>query len=613
MPTFEHNQWGDMESPLFQNFPVPVLACEPPEGKILAVNSAAVARYGYSSDQLRSMKLDDLTAKDSAPGENGVEPSRNDLSLVCHRTRSGEEFMAGLHFSACRHGEREVLLVAVTEQMRCKDMAERLRYSEELRRMLIEEYPFGIFRINLETDRLDLANAAFVEATGYSLAELRVLPGRNLYSPPEDRTRFLAQLLAAGKVKDFPTRYVTQRGETRSVLLSGNLYMHPGTRVRYALGYLLDVTRQRELEEQVSHSHRMEAVGRLAGGVAHDFNNISLSISLACEAALQRPLPAEVQSKLMDIMHETTRAADITRQLLAFSRRQVLQPRVVDLNDSLRQAVPLLRRALGLDVHLEMHLDDAIERVFIDPEQLLLALMHMADNAREAMPRGGSLHLSTARGGEGTTVLTVTDTGIGMDEVTRSHIFEPFFTTKPGMPATGLGLSTVHGIVVQSRGRITCTSRPGKGTSFRIELPSALQVEPAVADDPAPVKQNGVRLLLAEDDRVVNKNLKHALEQSGYEVDAAENGEQALELFDPQRHHLLVTDIMMPLMNGVELTRCVRQRHPELPVLLISGFSAESRVLQELPGGKTAFLQKPFPVKKLIEVLRQLVTDASAG
>ncbi|MDR3764198.1 MAG: response regulator [Acidobacteriota bacterium] len=606
-----HNLPTDLDSPLFQNFPVPLFACEAEEQHIVGANAAAVARYGYSSDQLLAMCLSDLSSREARTTLHGaIECNpRVTYTVVRQRTSCGEEFEAELHFAPCHYGAREVLLVAVSESMLRTGGEMRRDEEGESFRVMLEECPFGIFRTNLETQELELVNPALLQASGYTLEELRSQPGRNMYSPPEDRARFLSQLLKTGTVRDFATRFVTRRGEVRSVLISGSLYSHPETGVRYAQGYVLDVSRQRELEEQVSHSHRMESVGRLAGGVAHDFNNITLSISLACESALEKQLPPELQSTLLDIMRETKRAADITRQLLAFSRRQVLQPRVVDLNESLRHAGPLLTRTLGLDVKLEMELDDAIEHVFIDPEQLLLALMHMADNAREAMPRGGWLRMATRRGSEGTTVLTMADTGIGMDAITQSHIFEPFYSTKPGMPATGLGLSTVHGIITQSKGRITCVSKPGKGTTFRIELPTAKAAEPAARETPVAVKLNGVHVLLAEDDRIVNKNLKQALEMNGYEVDATANGEEALKAFDAARHHLLITDIMMPVMNGVELTRCLRQRHPGLPVLLISGFSAENEMLHEIPGGPVSFLQKPFPIKRLIEAIREAVGD----
>jgi signal transduction histidine kinase len=220
----------------------------------------------------------------------------------------------------------------------------------------------------------------------------------------------------------------------------------------------------------------MEAVGRLAGGIAHDFNNISQSISLSCELAMQDQVPPAMRSKLLDIMRQTSRAAEITQQLLAFSSRQVLQPRVINVNNCIRKALPMITRAVGMEVTIQLNLDECTDEIFMDPEQLALVLMHLADNARTAMPHGGALKLSTAslpcpHTLNHCTVLTISDTGTGMDDATRAHIFEPFFSTKETTLTTGLGLSTVHGVITQSNGHIECESSPGNGATFRIYLP----------------------------------------------------------------------------------------------------------------------------------------------
>ena len=364
------------------------------------------------------------------------------------------------------------------------------------------------------------------------------------------------------------------------------------------LAYVRDVTRQRELEEQLDHTHRMEAVGRFAGGIAHDFNNITQSISLSCELALHSPLPPAIQSKLYGILNQATRAAEITQQLLAFSRLQLLQPRVVNLNECVHGALAMLHRALGTDISIELRLDETLAPIVIDPDQLNLVLMQLADNARAAMPTGGILRISTAPAplaphqpdgapAEPCVVLTVADTGIGMDEATRRRIFEPFFSTKHTTQTTGLGLSTVHGIVHQSNGRIECESAPGHGATFRIFLPIAATL-------PAAAPGRRCRLLLAEDDALVNKHLTQALKEAGFSVHAVRNGEEALAAFASQPFQIVVTDIVMPKISGVELTRRLRQLAPNLPVVLISGYSEHLSVLQDLPHSQIAFLQKPF-------------------
>ncbi len=366
----------------------------------------------------------------------------------------------------------------------------------------------------------------------------------------------------------------------------------------------------------------MEAVGRLAGGIAHDFNNITQSITLSCELALGQQLPPEVEFKLLDIMQQTSRAAEITRQLLAFSRRQLLQPCVVNINECVRKAFPMLTRAVGVDSSIELNLDETVAPIFVDPEQLTLVLMHLAGNARIAMPQGGRLQISTASCPAGSNpthgdfvgpcaLLTVADTGIGMNEATLQRIFEPFFSTKDTTLTSGLGLSIVHGIISQSKGRIECESTLGLGTTFRIFLPIAAEPTTVVPVPSAPVK-DGLRILLAEDDPLVNKHLTNALKKAEFSVDSVFNGEEALSAFVRGQYDVVVTDIVMPKLGGVELTKRLRQIAPPLPIVLISGYSEEFSILQHLPPDHIAYLQKPFASPRLIAIIRSLLAHSPA-
>jgi len=593
--------------------------CEIENMQILEANDAAVDCYGYTSSEFRSMAVQQLcpasaTCKDFHPEE---APFR---SLVTHATSSGSTFAAELRGEPCSSADPNLYLVSVVNIARESEPDPKQVRSEDINRSLVDQCPYGIYRLNLTTSCIEQANPALLQSIGYTMEQVHSIPVLDLYENRADRDRFLAGLKEYGSVRDFETHFRTGSGKTVQVALSGYLCVDAVTKEPYVQGYVIDITRQRKLEEQLSHSHRMEAVGRLAGGVAHDFNNITQSISLSCELALQTPLAPQLESKLLDIMRQTTRAAEITRQLLAFSRRQVLQPRVVDLNDCVRRALALLTRTVGVDVSINLHLDETADHVFIDPDQLTLVLMHMADNAREAMPRGGTLNISTANAPGSTdcskgsvtepcTMLTITDTGCGMDEFTLSHIFEPFFSTKETPLTTGLGLSTVHGIIAQSKGRIDCSSSPGNGATFHIYLPVA------VAESTARAKSQGIQratgILLAEDDPIVNKHLTHALKQAGFSVDSVCNGLDALAAFNPQRHQLLVTDIIMPKLDGMELTRRLYERLPELPVVLISGFSEEASVRQDLPRGHLCYLQKPFNVSRLVKAIRDLITEST--
>jgi len=597
--------------------------CEEVSMQILGANDAAVARYGYSRRKFLTMTVRDLhpagdpRALEGASLLDGDTPSR---SLATHATSAGRAFAVELRAARFLHKGRKLFILSAADASAWSEAQLKLVRSEEIHRSMVEECPFGIFRVNLASGRMEQANPMLLCVLGYSLEELAETPVSELYADPSDRERYLAKLHESGSVRDFETYFRARSGAVSRVSLSGYLCADPESGHQYIQGYVIDITRQRELEEQLNHSQRMEAVGRLAGGVAHDFNNITQSISLSCELALQQSLAPSVESKLLDVMRQAARAAEITRSLLAFSRRQVLQPRVVDVNECVRKALSIITRTAGVDVSVELKLDETVDHIFIDPEQLTLVLMHLADNAREAMPRGGELRISTfsqpgnsdpQRGAltERCAVLTVSDTGIGMDENTLRHIFEPFFSTKDTPLTIGLGLSTVHGIIAQSKGRIECSSTPGNGATFRIYLPVAREEMAAAV---AQGSSGSAGILLAEDDPIVNKHLAHALQKAGFSVDAASNGEEALAAFDPGRHQILVTDIIMPKLSGVDLTRLLREQFPTLPVVLISGYSEEVSVLQNLPRELITYVQKPFPASRLVAAIQSLLAQAKA-
>ena len=589
--------------------------------RILGANDAALARYGYSSRELCRMTIRDLRPGSAdhavdltlAAGHETPAPS-----LSTHSTRDGKLFAVEIRLAPFLHRRRRFCLMSAAESPDWSDARLKLVRSEEIHRSLVHECPYGVYRFNLTTSRYELANRAVLQLLGYTLEEFRAIEATDIYPDLRERDRLMAMLLASANVRgSATTRWRKKNGDIIRVCLSGYLYSDAETGHRFIQGYVRDITRQSEVEEQLSHTNRMESVGRLAGGVAHDFNNITQSINLSCELALRHPLPPSIESKLLDIMQQAARAAEITRQLLAFSRRQVLQPRVVNLNNTVRNALPMLTRAVGVDVCIELKLDDTIDHILIDPEQLTLVLMQLADNARAAMPQGGRLQISTAScpacaapiqgmNLQPSVVLTVADNGVGMDEATLRRIFEPFFSTKDTTLTTGLGLSTVHGIVSQSKGRIECHSSPGQGATFRIYLPLATE-HPVAAAAAFTGDNNGCRILLAEDDPIVNKHLTHALQKAGFSVDSVCNGEEALTAFASQSYQAVVTDIVMPKLGGIELTKRLRQQHPVVPVILISGYSEEISVMQNLPHNHIAYLQKPFTSPQLVAIIRNLL------
>jgi two-component system, cell cycle sensor histidine kinase and response regulator CckA len=639
-PSRFHSDFCDV---LFRANPVPMFLYDNRSLRIVAANRAASARYGYTCREFRSM-----TVRNLRPGGNGPAldsavlldydaPAR---SLWTHVTKAGMVFAVELCVVPLRRRGRRLFLMSAVDASAWSEANVKLIRSEHTHRLLVEQCPFGIYSFDLTTGRYQQANPAFLELLGYNLSEFRALAQPAFFPDLSERDRYVDEMCASGRLREIDTHLRTKDGRSLRVTLSAFLYNHFETGHQCIQAYVRDTTRQHQLEEELGHSHRMEAVGRLAGGIAHDFNNIAQSITLSCELALlEIPLPEPtaagpsvetspfhaVQNKLRGIMQQAARAAETSQQLLAFSRRQLLQPRIVKLNQIVRNAVPMLTRAAGINVVIDLHLDESVAPILVDPDQLTTCLMHLADNARNAMPHGGVLHISTAPNPpvpndippQPFVVLTVADTGIGMSESVRQHIFEPFFSTRPTTETTGLGLSTVHGIILQSKGRIECESAPGLGATFRIFLPIAVTpAVPAVAavTSAAAVTAHThpIRLLLAKDDPIINRHLAQALEEAGFSVHAVSNGEAALAAFSREPYQIVVTDIVMPKLNGIELTRRLRQVAPSLPVVLISGTSGQFDVLQQFPGNPVAYLQKPFTTPMLLALIHNLLSGEPA-
>ena len=386
-----------------------------------------------------------------------------------------------------------------------------------------------------------------------------------------------------------------------------------------ALLRLADVTESRRLRSQLAAASRMQAVGQLAGGVAHDFNNVLATITGAAEAALAQVPDAAVASELAQILDSAARGARLVRQLLAFASAQPLQPRVMRLDDAVQAAEPLLKRLLGPGQRLSMVLAKAAPPVRLDPAQLDQVLLNLVANARDAMPGGGVLRVSVrarriARGVQGVAgkvppgewvVLDVADQGRGIPADVLGRVFDPFFTTRRGAGGTGLGLSTVLGVVRQSGGHLTLWSREGVGTRFRLWFPPAGgEVEtasrPAAATPAAAARAR--RVLLVEDEAPLRRLTRRALEAAGYAVAEAEDAEGAMAAAEQARPDVLVSDVNLGGDDGLQLAVALRARHAGLPALLISGY-AEGMVGRDLRAEGLRFLAKPFRVAELVEAV----------
>jgi PAS domain S-box-containing protein len=372
-------------------------------------------------------------------------------------------------------------------------------------------------------------------------------------------------------------------------------------------------------EEALRNSHKMEAVGRLAGGIAHDFNNLLTAILGYCELSkAHADDPARILGDVEEIRKSAERAAALTRQLLAFSRRQHLQPRVMDLNERLMAMDSLLRRLIGEDIELVTRPGDGLRKVKADPGQIEQVIVNLVVNARDAMPGGGKILLSTRDlGREGLVALEVRDSGCGMDPETAARVFEPFFTTKEVGKGTGLGLSTVYGIVQQSGGSIRVSSTPGVGSAFVVTLPVAIEQPdlPQAPAAPADAPMRGrERILLVEDEDAVRDMVSESLQRHGYEVEEAPDGLKALEVYktNPEAFDMVLTDVVMPGMSGGELAAALRRIDPSVKVLFMSGYSDDALVSRGVSRDGMAFLEKPFTQDALSKKVRGVLESPAA-
>jgi two-component system, cell cycle sensor histidine kinase and response regulator CckA len=419
-------------------------------------------------------------------------------------------------------------------------------------------------------------------------------------------------------------RYVTKDGATVTARLAAALVRDADGGPNYVIAMAEDVTQQHQLEEQLRQSQKLEAIGRLAGGVAHDFNNMLTAIGGYTALALEHAADGTaLHGDLDEIRKATDRAALLTRQLLAFSRKQVLMPELLNLNGVVLELEMMLRPLIGEDVTLATALDPALGPIEADPGQLHQVVMNLVVNARDAMPGGGSISIETANADVGENddgmehgryvTLTVRDTGEGIDDETLSQIFEPFFTTKESGKGTGLGLATVYGIVKQSGGYVAVESEVGVGSAFTIYLRRADGTvhQPEPAPQPrhvaAPVAPEATTVLVVEDEDVIRSLVDQVLRSEGYEVVLASDGAEAMELAGSTRVDVLLTDLTMPGIGGHELAARLRADRPELKVMFMSGYADGAEFSTSALPPRTAFLEKPFTFTLLTERVRELV------
>jgi len=628
-------------------------------GKFLAVNPAMARILGYDSPEDLMTNITHIPTQIYVDSERGVEAAN---------LQEERGVILGFEFEAYRKDGQKMWVslnrrtvwdekgVELYREGSIEDISERKHAEEEQARLsaeireqrerlktIVDTVPGVVFEAWGRPDRdstVDFVSDFAEPMLGYSVAEWSATPGFWLsIVHPDDKERVgkeLAMQFAERKVGAMEFRWIGKDGRIVWVRAHTVVIFDQAGTAAGVRGVVTDITGRkqmedalRESEEQLRQSQKMEAVGRLAGGVAHDFNNLLTAINGYSSLALQR-LDGDhpIRSYLEEIKKAGDRAANLTRQLLAFGRKQILQPLALNLNDTVVDMSKMLQRLIGEDVELITKLDPGLSRIKADPGQIEQVLVNLVVNAKDAMPQGGKLTIETrnvtidqeyadkhADPEPGRYILlAVSDTGTGMDDETERHIFEPFFTTKEKGKGTGLGLSTVYGIVKQSGGNVWVYSELGHGTTFKIYLPQ-FEAGPAkteVASVEAPAIGGTETILLVEDEDVVRALASQILQQAGYKVMAAGRGDEAIRMSSEYASeiHLLLTDVVMPETSGKEVAKSVSSTRPGVRVLFMSGYTDEAIVHHGVLDKDVEFIQKPFAPAALVKKVRA-VLDAN--
>jgi PAS domain S-box-containing protein len=614
----------------------------PPGPTIVYVNPAFTRLTGYSLEEVvgRSPQiLEGPNTRRSLLSELEMASDGNTVTWrAVYYRKAGEEFQVEASVAPLRDASGPVthyilILRDVTEQCRVE---EALKQNERLLQHISDALPAVLFIYSLEQGRLVYASRESLAITGHLPGELtggQMLVEEMLH--PDDRPLVREEMrklrnAAEGFMVEVECRIQHQTGDWKWILLRTTVFdRFPDGSAKQLLGVAFDVTESRRLREQLVQSSKLESLGKLAGGVAHDFNNLLTVIQSYAEmaqSALSDEHPA--YSHVEQILKASEQASNLTNQMLAFARRRIISPRVFNVNELVREAETFLQRLLPENIQMKTVLEPNLWHVYADPTQIEQVLLNLAINARDAMPEGGVLTVETAnltldeaytarhaevQAGE-YVLLSVSDTGIGMDERTLARLFEPFFTTKETGKGTGLGLSTCYGIVKQTGGSIWVYSEPGKGTTFKVYLPRTQEAAAGLPERPMRRRVIGGHetVLVVEDNDAVRDVAVAALEAQGYRVLQAANGADALRLAESLEEpvHLLLTDVVMPGMSGAALAQQLQVRYPYLKVLYTSGYTQNVIVHHGVLEEGIAFLPKPYRPADLAHRVREVLDSA---
>jgi len=622
--------------------PIPIVAADA-QGSITMWNAAAERAFGWSESEVKGKPNPVIPVEEF---DNAAQLHARMLSgetitgvEVRRKKRDGTWIDVSLSGTPLWDEKGKVrgiigFLTDITERKRA-ELA--LREAEEKYRGIFENALEGIYQTT-PSGKYISANPALARMLGFDSPDELIRARSEIraaeYVEPEKRDEFKAAMEQHGTVRNF--EYQVRRRDGKILWVSENAHAvkDPEGRILYYEGTVEDITRHRELEDQLRQMQKIEAIGRLAGGVAHDFNNILMAISSYAELLCRKLPESEASRRYVDeIVRATDRGSSLTQGLLAFSRKQVLSPKVVDLNGLVADQINMLERLLGENVELRFQPGEGLGRTKVDPGQVQQVVMNLVINARDAMANGGEVLIETGNAeldqvdsdastpGSGKYVtLAVSDTGCGMNAETKSHIFEPFFTTKEQGKGTGLGLATVFGIVKQSSGQIFLQSEPGVGTTFKVYFPRVEETSSAQGTDPHTASVLGHEtILLVEDEAAVREPAAEYLTENGYTILTARNGAEALEIAAQHSGpiHLLLTDVVMPQMSGKELSEKFAGLHPGARIVFMSGYSNNLLSNQQALDQKHVLLQKPFRLATLGQRIREALSDdaraASSG
>ncbi len=632
--TIEVKRLGDLDQRyqlMFSSNPYPMWISDSESLRFLAVNDAAVQTYGYSREEFLAMTTLDIRPPEEASALIDAVAHRreglNNAGIWRHRRKDGSFLFVEVKAFGFEENGRKQELVLAYDVTRRRQMEGALQQSQAYLQSLLDNAPLGIFRSSLEGDCFETLNSTLREMLGgYTLEEaLQLKLSKQVWADPKDRDRSIEIARRNPVLKGFETSFQRRDGSPIPVRVSGT-FIRDADGSEHFEGYIEDMTQQSVLEQQVRQVQKLEAVGRLAGGMAHDFNNVLVVVKLSTELMLRQITPDNPLTKpLLQVSNAADRAAALTRQMLAFGRQQLMQTHIINLNSVVSETSHMLRRIIGEDVQLVTKFSDSIDNTRLDPNQVAQVILNLAVNARDAMPEGGTLQLETAnvelddaytkshppvQAGR-YVMLAISDTGTGIDKSILPRIFDPFFTTKEVGKGTGLGLSIVYGIVKQSGGYIWVYTEPSHGTTFKLYFPATTEaLESAVVRGETAFHPAGQMVLVVEDEAMIRSNLRECLQQLGYQVLEAESGEVALGLCEKNRGqiHLVLTDLVMPGMSGHELAERLAQSHPDIKVLFMSGYTEDTAARRDILMRGSAFLQKPFSVGDLSNALQQALT-----